>query len=70
MDVDHKLAHLLPHWIEHNEQHALSYREWASQAEQAGLGEIAANIRKACDAIDEANRALSSSLELLEAHGS
>lgn len=70
MDVEHKLEHLLPHWIEHNEQHAVSYREWAALADGAGLGEVAAGVLKACDAIDEANRSLKASLDLLHKNGS
>lgn len=32
-----KLRHLLGHWIEHNDAHIKTYREWASKA--AALGE-------------------------------
>ena len=30
-----KLRVLLPHWIEHNDEHAAQFREWALRAGQA-----------------------------------
>ena len=42
MPFDEKLLKLLHHWIKHNEDHALNYRNWAEKAkangnEKAGL---------------------------------
>jgi len=34
-DLD-KLRVLLPHWIEHNEEHAASFESWAAKARVAG----------------------------------
>jgi uncharacterized coiled-coil DUF342 family protein len=46
-----KLRKMVEHWISHNEEHARSYRLWASRAREAGcqepgeiLDEIAAEI--------------------------
>ena len=46
-----KLRKMVEHWISHNEEHARSYRLWASRAREAGceepgeiLEEIAAEI--------------------------
>ncbi len=46
MDVMEKLSKLIPHWLEHNEEHARSYLRWADEAEAAGLGELAGILRK------------------------
>jgi len=39
-DMD-KLRHLLGHWIEHNDGHLETYREWASKAREAGRNDVA-----------------------------
>ena len=46
-----KLRILLPHWVEHNQNHAAEYRKWADAARADGatspaaqLGQAAANM--------------------------
>lgn len=46
MDVMEKLGKLIPHWMEHNEEHARSYLRWAEEAEAAGLAELARILKK------------------------
>jgi len=57
MTASEKLAHLLHHWIEHNEAHAATYREWAERAEAEGLPAAGA-LREAIEAVAAANGAL------------
>jgi len=61
-----KLRILLPHWIEHNEEHAESFREWAGKAWEMGLREVARRIEEAVEGIDACNEALSAALKALE----
>lgn len=56
-----KLRVLIPHWIEHNLEHAAEFRRWAGQA-----GEAAADIEAAAEALLHANRSLEVALEKLE----
>ncbi|MDK2834266.1 MAG: hypothetical protein PWP63_1353 [Methanolobus sp.] len=42
-----KLAHLLEHWVEHNESHSKSFREWAQKVRDAGYTELADDILEA-----------------------
>ena len=44
-----KLLMMLEHWIEHDESHVESYREWAQKASTAGEEEIAREIHLAID---------------------
>jgi hypothetical protein len=44
-----KLLMMLEHWIEHDESHVESYREWAEKASTAGEEEIAREIHLAID---------------------
>lgn len=61
MDELEKLRVLLPHWIEHNQEHAVEFREWAGQAGEAGTDIIAASQQ-----MEAANRCLRAALEKLE----
>jgi hypothetical protein len=39
-----KLRALLPHWIEHNAEHAAEFRNWAEKARATGQEEVAEEI--------------------------
>lgn len=41
-----KLKHLLNHWMEHNEEHAKTYLEWAKKAEVSGNQELMQMLNK------------------------
>ena len=68
-----KLRMLLPHWIEHNEEHAGDYARGANVATEAGHPEVAAMIRVAIEKASEANAELQRALDALggpvAAHG-
>lgn len=55
-----KLRVLIPHWIEHNNEHADEFRRRAKQA-----GDAAVDILAAAAAIAQANEALAAALEKL-----
>ena len=55
-----KLRVLLPHWIEHNAEHAAEFRQWAERAGEAGE-----DTRAAAKALEQANRALTAAQEKL-----
>jgi hypothetical protein len=55
-----KLRVLIPHWIEHNLEHASEFRKWGEQA-----GEAAPQILAAADNLNQANTALEAALEKL-----
>jgi hypothetical protein len=69
-----KLRVLLPHWIEHNGEHAGEFREWADRA-----GPAKEHIVTAAQLMEEANAHLAEALEqvggplehgpLVEEHG-
>jgi EAL domain-containing protein (putative c-di-GMP-specific phosphodiesterase class I) len=61
-----KLHILLPHWIEHNAEHAESLREWAGRARELGLEAVAEQIEVAVERMTACNEALSAALEELE----
>lgn len=55
-----KLRALIPHWIEHNDEHADEFLRWAEQA-----GEAAEDIRVAADAMRKVNEWLTAAVEKL-----
>jgi hypothetical protein len=60
-----KLRALLPHWMEHNEEHAAEYERWAAMAESAGHGKAAEWIRSAAQQMAHSNRTLQQALDEL-----
>jgi hypothetical protein len=61
-----KLRILLPHWIEHNGEHAESFQEWAGKAREMELEETARRIEEAVEGMKASNEALSAALKALE----
>ncbi|TGC06660.1 hypothetical protein [Methanolobus halotolerans] len=58
-DIDkEKLTHLLEHWIEHNQNHSKSFREWANRVTEAGHEELAEDIKAAEKKMDECSDVL------------
>lgn len=41
-----KLKRLLHHWMEHNDEHAETYKEWAERAASFGNKELSDNLLK------------------------
>lgn len=60
MNEIEKLRVLLPHWIEHNEEHAAEFRQWAERTDEAG-----AEIMAAAHQMEIVNRSLRAALEKL-----
>jgi len=61
-----KLRALLPHWIEHNAEHAAEFRNWAEKARATGQEEMAEEIDLAAKQMGWVNEALSAALEKLD----
>ena len=60
-----KVRALLPHWIEHNDEHAAEFRRWAEKVHAAGQEEVAEEIALAAKELGWVNEALSAALEKL-----
>ena len=60
-----KVRALLPHWIEHNAEHAAEFRRWAEKVHADGQEEAAEEIALAAKQLGWVNEALSSALEKL-----
>jgi len=60
-----KLRVLLPHWIEHNAEHAEEFRQWAAKARTAGQERAAKKIGMAASELESVNVMLEAALALL-----
>ena len=60
MNEEEKLRVLIPHWIEHNQEHAAEFLRWVEQA-----GEAAPEILAAADEMIRVNDSLTAALEKL-----
>lgn len=61
-----KLAHLLSHWREHNNDHASNYRNWADKANGSGKLEAAVFLRQAADMTDHISEIFAKAEEALK----
>ncbi|MBC7249321.1 MAG: hypothetical protein H5T62_03480 [Anaerolineae bacterium] len=61
-----KLLRLLPYWIEHNEEHAGSFRRWAEVARGLGQTEVAERMEAAVARMEACNEELRAALDLLQ----
>jgi nickel/cobalt exporter len=64
-----KLKILLDHWIEHNREHSLEFREWAEKAKGFEQPETCKDILEAAQEMDKANEPLLRALRRLEDEG-
>ena len=55
-----KLRVLIPHWMEHNQEHAAEFRDWAERA-----GDASIDVLAAADSMARVNEFLVSALEKL-----
>ena len=55
-----KLRVLVPHWIEHNTEHAAEFRSWAEKA-----GPAQADVLEAADSLEAVNRILARAVDKL-----
>jgi hypothetical protein len=49
MPFDEKFFKMLNHWIKHNEDHALNYRNWAEKAKANGQEKAGALLEEAAE---------------------
>ncbi len=62
-DTTKKLRVLLPHWIEHNNNHIAEFRKWESEARTESGQEVALLLAKAIGDMEKAGKSLSEALE-------
>jgi hypothetical protein len=60
-----KLGILLEHWIEHNEEHAGEFREWAEKVNEFQNGYLSEKIAAAADSMIQANVPLQDAMKAL-----
>ena len=60
MNEIEKLRILIPHWMQHNDEHADEYQRWAEKAAEAS-----ADLLAAVDALKKVNQTLGAALEKL-----
>jgi hypothetical protein len=65
LSLEAKLERLLAHWIDHNADHADTYRDWAAQAQARDLAEVAARLTKAADLTEAISEQFKGALKAL-----
>ncbi len=49
LPFEKKLVTLLDHWIKHNQDHALTYKNWAEKAKANDMSEVAGLLEDAAE---------------------
>jgi hypothetical protein len=65
LSFEDKMEKLLNHWIQHNADHAASYKEWAAKAETHGHGALADKLQDAARASLSMNEIFESAAKLV-----
>lgn len=60
-----KLTILLEHWIEHNQDHAVEFEEWAEKAKELSDGSVFSSIMAAAKHMMEASESLKGAVSAL-----
>ncbi len=60
-----KLRKKLEHWVEHNKEHAESFRKAAREAEEIGLVDVGRRLKDAAKSMDELSALLEAAREEL-----
>ncbi len=66
LTFEQKLEKLFSHWIDHNDSHKDTFFTWADRADEAGLKEVAQNIKKAGELSQEVTQHLKDALSHLK----
>jgi len=66
MPFDEKLIKLLSHWIKHNEDHVLNYRNWAEKAKANDRGAAAELLEEAAEMSLTINQKFEAALAMLD----
>jgi len=61
-----KLIKMIDHWIQHNLEHANSYREWAGRAKDLGEAEVAQILEEIGRQTTLQNKNMEKALKLLK----
>ena len=65
LPFNEKLLKLLEHWIKHNEDHAINYRNWAEKAKSNNLSEAGALMVEAADLSQAVNEKFAKALKMI-----
>jgi len=68
LSFNEKMIKLLEHWIQHNDDHRVTYSDWAQKAKDNGLPEAAADIEEAARMTLEINRLFDRAAKTVKAH--
>lgn len=58
MEKVERLRKKLEHWVEHNKEHAESFKKAASEAEEIGLVDFGKRLKEAAKSMDESSTLL------------
>ncbi|MCI4625638.1 MAG: hypothetical protein L3V56_06725 [Candidatus Magnetoovum sp. WYHC-5] len=61
-----RLKTLVEHWIEHNDEHEETYRQWEEQLKTMGYDDLSQSFNKICTESAKLNKLFKDTLDLIE----
>ncbi len=68
MPFEQKLLKMLEHWVKHNADHAVTYRNWAEKAKAKGMSEVADLLDEAAHRSVQVNEIFEQALAKVRVH--
>jgi rubrerythrin len=65
MPFEQKLLKVLEHWVKHNEDHAVTYRNWAEKAKAKDMSEVADLLNEAAHRSVQVNETFNQALAIV-----
>ena len=69
LPIEQKLTILFKHWIQHNAEHAATFREWAGKARAGKLSDTASLLAQASEMTLQISQKLEQASERLKTEG-
>jgi hypothetical protein len=69
MDGLEKLKKLLPHWMEHNDEHAKTYKDWAERMSSLGKEELSEVLKAIYHESHKLRKLFEEALRVVDASG-
>jgi hypothetical protein len=66
LSFEQKMSKLLEHWLKHNNDHVLTYREWSRKAKDKGLGDMSAILEDIAAASSALNQKFEAAAGILK----
>ncbi|QTA92129.1 hypothetical protein [Desulfonema magnum] len=66
LSFEEKMTKLLEHWVNHNDDHAQNYRDWAEKANENNMAKVSDLLKDAADMTLEISKKFEQATEIMK----